>query len=100
MPLREAVKLRVGLELGVLDLAKVREERRVLAQAGDAGADVRGVDGEPLATRSLGERLRLHVVVLLELEVLHHRARLEVHPDRKSTRLNSSHLVISYAVFC
>src|SRR5688500_19309125 len=27
---------------------------------------------------------------------------LEVHPgaDRKSTRLNSSHLVISYAVFC
>src|ERR1022692_974796 len=23
-----------------------------------------------------------------------------VHPDRKSTRLNSSHLVISYAVFC
>src|SRR2546426_7035875 len=25
---------------------------------------------------------------------------LELHPDRKSTRLNSSHLVISYAVFC
>src|SRR5256885_2849718 len=24
----------------------------------------------------------------------------ETHPDRKSTRLNSSHLVISYAVFC
>src|SRR2546426_8199389 len=24
----------------------------------------------------------------------------EVGPDRKSTRLNSSHLVISYAVFC
>src|SRR5256885_12472084 len=26
--------------------------------------------------------------------------RLEQGPDRKSTRLNSSHLVISYAVFC
>src|SRR5256885_12219892 len=26
--------------------------------------------------------------------------RAEVHGDRKSTRLNSSHLVISYAVFC
>src|SRR5256885_5149246 len=26
--------------------------------------------------------------------------RLEQRPDRKSTRLNSSHLVISYAVFC
>src|SRR3989454_9203306 len=24
----------------------------------------------------------------------------QAHPDRKSTRLNSSHLVISYAVFC
>src|SRR5205807_10420834 len=24
----------------------------------------------------------------------------EYYPDRKSTRLNSSHLVISYAVFC
>src|SRR6266850_4313959 len=29
------------------------------------------------------------------------RSRLETRPaDRKSTRLNSSHLVISYAVFC
>src|SRR5256885_10721617 len=27
-------------------------------------------------------------------------AMLVQHPDRKSTRLNSSHLVISYAVFC
>src|ERR1039457_4692795 len=28
-------------------------------------------------------------------------ARMNIHqPDRKSTRLNSSHLVISYAVFC
>src|ERR1022692_2192651 len=26
--------------------------------------------------------------------------RFSCHPDRKSTRLNSSHLVISYAVFC
>src|SRR5205807_6028411 len=25
---------------------------------------------------------------------------IELKPDRKSTRLNSSHLVISYAVFC
>src|SRR5256885_12280585 len=27
-------------------------------------------------------------------------AELKCHEDRKSTRLNSSHLVISYAVFC
>src|SRR5258708_20283745 len=28
------------------------------------------------------------------------RHQLTVHPDRKSTRLNSSHQIISYAVFC
>src|SRR2546426_4798637 len=32
--------------------------------------------------------------------VRHLIARLGLSPDRKSTRLNSSHLVISYAVFC
>src|SRR5256885_16498448 len=30
----------------------------------------------------------------------HHRHPRLARPDRKSTRLNSSHLVISYAVFC
>src|SRR2546426_8656055 len=37
-------------------------------------------------------------------DVAHHQNRQqdhqELHQDRKSTRLNSSHLVISYAVFC
>src|SRR5207253_7429734 len=28
------------------------------------------------------------------------RGRADQHPDRKSTRLNSSHVAISYAVFC
>src|SRR2546426_8726587 len=40
---------------------------------------------------------------LLDLHLLHVRAhdtQLRQRPDRKSTRLNSSHLVISYAVFC
>src|SRR5256885_5653990 len=37
-----------------------------------------------------------------ELQQVHGRGRqrLELGRDRKSTRLNSSHLVISYAVFC
>src|SRR5256885_16637776 len=46
-------------------------------------------------------------VVLLRGEVghdgarlVHHLLGLDVLGDRKSTRLNSSHLVISYAVFC
>src|SRR5256885_12727610 len=34
-------------------------------------------------------------------DAVHRRAHAELaHADRKSTRLNSSHLVISYAVFC
>src|SRR2546426_7564352 len=34
------------------------------------------------------------------LEDLHQLGRFRRREDRKSTRLNSSHLVISYAVFC
>src|SRR5258708_21194522 len=37
-------------------------------------------------------------VARLELDV--HRADAVRHEDRKSTRLNSSHQIISYAVFC
>src|SRR5256885_7876951 len=38
--------------------------------------------------------------VYAEGSVLHHPALRPSRRDRKSTRLNSSHLVISYAVFC
>src|SRR5256885_10577356 len=48
--------------------------------------------GEPVAPRR--PVLRLGVLQFLPGDV----ARQEL--DRKSTRLNSSHLVISYAVFC
>src|SRR2546426_3684428 len=41
------------------------------------------------------DRIRLHVVEAGEGPAL-----VLLHGDRKSTRLNSSHLVISYAVFC
>src|SRR5256885_13013354 len=54
--------------------------------------------GVPAAAVLLGERYEAaidhpEVAGLLALMLLHH-------ADRKSTRLNSSHLVISYAVFC
>src|SRR5256885_9944270 len=43
----------------------------------------------------------LRLAGLLELHLLFELlAELARHGDRKSTRLNSSHLVISYAVFC
>src|SRR5258708_10473386 len=57
---------------------------------------VRVVAHPPLALRGqlgqLGHEPALVVEQLLGPEALH--------PDRKSTRLNSSHQIISYAVFC
>src|SRR5256885_7138831 len=40
------------------------------------------------------------IEILAALEVRYEDSRVVDHGDRKSTRLNSSHLVISYAVFC
>src|SRR5256885_10980064 len=45
-----------------------------------------------LAQRPLGQRAAVLDIVTAQ--------KIAVHLDRKSTRLNSSHLVISYAVFC
>src|SRR5260221_8917456 len=57
------------------------------------GADVRRLPGAgPGAGRPL---LLLHAALDAGRD-----AELDPHPDRKSTRLNSSHTVISYAVFC
>src|SRR5256885_5700890 len=39
-------------------------------------------------------------ISIMDREVADLLAQLEADGDRKSTRLNSSHLVISYAVFC
>src|SRR5690242_20921846 len=60
---------------------------------GQRGVDVEGLAGD-LAALGLRKRLeRAHVVQAVgQLD--------EDHPDRKSTRLNSSHMSISYAVFC
>src|SRR5256885_8631202 len=69
----------------------------------------RVITSRPNQTRSNCLRLRfgseldapLHPARVLDIE-LRHRAFLDLfqETDRKSTRLNSSHLVISYAVFC
>src|SRR5438034_6811664 len=54
-------------------------------------------------SRVLEERIehRVHLGVALELDHQAHALPVRlVAQDRKSTRLNSSHTVISYAVFC
>src|SRR5256885_3677404 len=53
-----------------------------------------------LALRELPRDRLHHPAHLVDLAQVLHRLRLELIGDRKSTRLNSSHLVISYAVFC
>src|SRR2546429_3286931 len=55
----------------------------------DRGGDEAAVGGD---VNALGR--------LAEVDLLSHGALLEVDQDRKSTRLNSSHGYISYAVFC
>src|SRR5258708_24403496 len=46
--------------------------------------------------QKFGQRLRLHAQVWNAADG----STLSVQSDRKSTRLNSSHQIISYAVFC
>src|SRR5256885_3666601 len=53
----------------------------------------------PDALRDLSHRHAARREILHERR-MHARLALEAVEDRKSTRLNSSHLVISYAVFC
>src|SRR5256885_8931937 len=48
--------------------------------------------------RSVIDNLRQRVIVVLQARLIDFSCRAI--GDRKSTRLNSSHLVISYAVFC
>src|ERR671918_1069042 len=52
--------------------------------------------------RRTGERssITAHSIVAIKGKALAAKGFNQVPPDRKSTRLNSSHLVISYAVFC
>src|SRR3712207_8052389 len=57
-----------------------------VAMAGGVPALAVDLEGQP--------RFRLHVAAAL------HAQAHEADPDRKSTRLNSSHANISYAVFC
>src|SRR3712207_9226888 len=51
----------------------------------------------PFGRGQRGARRRVDLLVVVQLDDLH---RGEVGRDRKSTRLNSSHANISYAVFC
>src|SRR5205807_10347721 len=83
----------------------------VLAAEADAASDRIFVRPEPLRHRFVDDDGRLRFAILEEAAALQgdfHRREVvgadDAVPadegDRKSTRLNSSHLVMSYAVFC
>src|SRR5438034_6569262 len=61
---------------------------------------------EAIAIQRMAHELYLKQLPLIPrimTEWAHSRTGIDIHPgakDRKSTRLNSSHTVISYAVFC
>src|SRR5256885_12317256 len=57
---------------------------------------LRDIRPEQLICKLESDGARRNTVTLSQEEL----ARINVRQDRKSTRLNSSHLVISYAVFC
>src|SRR5256885_2331366 len=67
------------------------------------GQSIRSDAIEPMVWADIEAWLRNPVEVLADLEAERatesHGAVVEAEVDRKSTRLNSSHLVISYAVF-
>src|SRR5205807_10157596 len=64
--------------------------------------DILGQKHDPLPARQrlFADRRPGDRVVRAEFDRLRRPAGLDGVEDRKSTRLNSSHLVISYAVFC
>src|SRR5690606_41985103 len=58
----------------------------------------RVADGDLALLVAFAHRAEPPVAIMVALEVAH--ARRPARRDRKSTRLNSSHVKISYAVFC
>src|ERR1039457_2857402 len=69
----------------------LREDRRARAGIVEAAGEDAGRGGAQRGSRGRVEPAEFHLT---------DGRRRASPPDRKSTRLNSSHLVISYAVFC
>src|SRR5256885_11150365 len=79
---------RSGLLGGIVGFARVQAEGGgIVEQRAAELPEGRRMGADPQVRQLVDERR-------------HELAHLRVRADRKSTRLNSSHLVISYAVFC
>src|SRR6266480_5123408 len=71
-------------------------KKRITVSVGESVRIVRELQG--LSQNQLAQRTGIPQATLSAIE--NDRVRLGVERDRKSTRLNSSHMSISYAVFC
>src|SRR5256885_7350472 len=112
----EPIQVSVGVTEPFVPQALPREQLRILDQQSPERHE-RSVGGALPRTQRRGPALERQIAVPRALDVDPFltrgsetvgaeagdhtaRARAAVARDRKSTRLNSSHLVISYAVFC
>src|SRR5690606_40552526 len=86
-------------------VAEIGKGKETIAVRADIDALWQEVDGVMQANHSCGHDANISIVLgalyALKNESLDKKIRFIFQPaDRKSTRLNSSHVKISYAVFC
>src|SRR5690606_41142869 len=89
LSLHDALPIFVGVRAGLL----VRREARITDAGDGQPSDLRDPVVKHHRVGLLLDRLFGHARVVVAADV-------DVREDRKSTRLNSSHVKISYAVFC
>src|SRR5256885_13864304 len=90
-----------GTDMVQLLQENVRRPERLVSLGGplDSRIDI-GPQGLRLGAAATMAEVAAHPAVVDQVPVIAEALLNSASPDRKSTRLNSSHLVISYAVFC
>src|SRR5690606_40901411 len=93
----DPLSLRDALPIGTLEIGRVARPAATLdAPPHERADDQQRERSDPQQPRVLLHRRPIEHEVAVALD----QERLDLAVDRKSTRLNSSHVKISYAVFC
>src|SRR5690606_12034905 len=92
---------------GVAPFPKREESEYDTFGVGHSSTSISAALGMAIANARAGNERRVVAVIGdgamtagMAFEALNHAGGMEPEPNRKSTRLNSSHVKISYAVFC